>query len=165
MTQQKKTKPSKFTPGVRTYRGSCHCGAYRFEADIDLGKGTTQCNCTSCSKSGWWGVHIKPEAFRRLAPAELKAGPARPALGRVRCETCGIVPYGHGELEVLGGEFYSLNVRCLDDVDFEGLRIHYLDGLNDTWALLSESPYVNPFVDAGGAGLRPYIPPTLERAS
>ena len=140
-------------PGIHTYQGSCRCGAVRFEVDLDLGKGTSRCNCSFCAKSGWWGALAKPDAFRLLAGQEsiVNLGTS-PAADRPRCRVCGIEAFGHGDVPELGGEYYSINIRCLDGVDLDGVLVRYLDGKHDTWAELAVEPYVDPFV---GAGARP----------
>ena len=49
---------------MKTFHGSCHCGAVRYEADIDLALGTVKCNCSICTKKGLHFVFMPPSSFQ-----------------------------------------------------------------------------------------------------
>ncbi len=121
-----------------TYKGSCHCGKVRFEADIDLDAGTGKCNCSICTKRRAWGATIKPEDFRLLAGAdEMTDYQFGTMSGHHRfCRTCGISPFSDGYVEQIGGAFVSINLACLDDLDPSVLAeapVTYSDGRNNAW--------------------------------
>ncbi len=117
---------------TQTYHGSCHCGAVTFTVDLDLAQ-ATRCNCSICTKLGWLGALTKPAAFQRLT-GEPTAYPWRTQASRRHfCPTCGTQCYGTGNVPELGGEFVSINVRCLDGVEVDALPVIYWDGRHDNW--------------------------------
>jgi hypothetical protein len=123
---------------IKTYKGSCHCGAVRYEADIDLSKGTLKCNCSICTKARNWIAMVKPEAFRLLSGeldlADYQFG--RKRIHHLFCKHCGIHPFGWADSPDLGGKAYAVNVMCLDNVDPAELvkaPVSYFDGRNDNW--------------------------------
>lgn len=124
----------------KTYHGSCHCGAVRFEADIDLSQGTLRCNCSICIKARFWPAVVKPGSFR-LLQGEADLVTYQFAAKRDEhffCRHCGIRSFGTGN-SPRWGKFYGVSVTCLDDVSDEelaGAPITYLDGRGDNW----ESP-------------------------
>lgn len=127
--------------GLKTYKGSCHCGSIRFEAEIDLGKGTLKCNCSSCTKARSWLAFASPDRFRLVAGAEFQAeyqwtpaGRTGPSFQFHFCRICGIRTPARGDLEVMGGPFHAIQVSLLDDVDPDELArapIQYVDGRHD----------------------------------
>jgi hypothetical protein len=122
---------------IKTYHGSCHCGVVRFEADIDLSLGTLRCNCSVCTKIRFWPAIVKPDSFRLLSgQSELTLYQYGTKTNQHPfCRHCGVRSFGIGS-SPRWGEFYAVNVTCLDDVSVEELvnvPITYLDGLNDNW--------------------------------
>lgn len=124
---------------MKTYHGSCHCGAVRFDADIDLGQGTLRCNCSVCMKARFWAAIVPPNAFRlRTGAAELTQ--YRFHTGRDQhmfCRHCGVRPFVIGR-SPRWGKFFAVNVACLDDAPVDELAnapVTYIDGKNDQWEL------------------------------
>lgn len=122
---------------LRTYKGSCHCGAVRFEADLDLTQSSYRCNCSICRRNRFWAAVATPDRFRLLAGQD--------ALTEYRfntrknqhffCRTCGVRAFGVGN-ETPVGTMYGVNIGCLEGVgedELAGIPITYTDGMHDRW--------------------------------
>ncbi len=58
------------------------------------------------------------------------------------CKRCGVYCFAKGHLEVLGGDFVSVNLNCLDDADPNALKVGHFDGRHDNWrAGMRERPW------------------------
>jgi hypothetical protein len=119
----------------QTYTGGCHCGAVRFQVEADLGQGASRCNCSVCTKIAPTALVMKPAAFTLLAGEESLAtyewGPK--ISRRFFCKHCGVHCFGRGFLAEVGGDFASVNLNCLDDVDPNQLPVIYWDGRHNNW--------------------------------
>ena len=119
---------------AQMHHGSCHCGAVRFEAQVDATSGS-RCNCTVCTKIGSLATIIPPAAFRLLSgERDLSAYEwgGRTAK-RYFCKTCGITCFSRGYLEQLGGEYISISLSALDDIDTADVKVGYWDGRHNNW--------------------------------
>lgn len=120
---------------VKTYAGACHCGAIRFEADIDLAAGTFKCNCPMCTKTRMWGAIVKPEAFRLLSGASDLHDYQPDGIHHVFCKHCGVRPFGRGDSNA-SGTFYAVRLACLDNLhpsELVNAPVSYHDGRNDNY--------------------------------
>lgn len=119
---------------LRTHTGGCHCGAVRFEAEIDPSAGT-MCNCSICTKLGAVGVIAKPAGFRLVSGEDaLSTYEWGGRISRRKfCKHCGVYCFAFGHLDVLGGDYVSINLNSLDDFDLSRTQLAYWDGRHNNW--------------------------------
>jgi hypothetical protein len=134
---------------VETYVGSCHCGAIRFEADIDLDEGSNRCNCSYCAKVRAWFAFAKgSERFRLLDGSGVSeyrwTAPGRHEahLTFTFCRNCGVRTFARGELESLGGTFHAVSVPTLDlsPERFAAVPVRYVNGRDGRYDETPEHP-------------------------
>ncbi|HYP76960.1 MAG TPA: GFA family protein [Polyangiaceae bacterium] len=119
---------------AKLHTGGCHCGAVRYEVVIDPSQGG-RCNCSICNKISQLGGMVKPDAFRLLSGEDSITQYAwgHDVSRRSFCKRCGVHCFGAGHLAELGGDFVSINLNTLDDVDPIDVKVIYWDGRHDNW--------------------------------
>jgi hypothetical protein len=123
---------------LKSYRGSCHCGTVKFEAELDLTQSSYRCNCSICRRTRFWPAVARPEGFRLVSGA---ADLTQYLFNTQKnqhyfCKHCGVRPFGVGT-ETPIGTMYGVNLGCLENVSEEELSrvpITYVDGRSDTFA-------------------------------
>jgi hypothetical protein len=122
---------------TKSYQGGCHCGAVRYQVEVDLQAGTGRCNCSFCGKTRAWSAQVKPAQFTlRTGEDQLGSyGFGTHAGEHLFCKTCGVRSFGRGYVEQIGGAFVSIQVACLDMSDDEraSLPVTYQDGRDNNW--------------------------------
>lgn len=111
---------------VSTYRGSCHCGAVRFEIDTDFPELTT-CDCSICRRKNALMVKVHESALRLLSdPDALATYQFHTRTARhFFCRTCGIYPFHRKRVTP---DFFGVNVFCLEGFDPSGIPVRATAG-------------------------------------
>ena len=110
----------------QTYKGSCHCGAVRFEVDLDLDH-VRVCDCSLCRKRGALNHRVEDSDLRTLTPLDeltLYQWHTRTAKDYF-CPTCGILPFRRPRT---APGLWTVNVRCLDGVQLDSIPIEHVYG-------------------------------------
>jgi hypothetical protein len=110
----------------KTYSGGCHCGRVRYKAEVDLTR-VMSCNCSICRKRGMLVAPAAKSVLERGEDALRDYQFNRKVIHHFFCEDCGVGSFARGTGPD-GAKMVAINVRCLDDVDLDGLNIVPFDG-------------------------------------
>jgi hypothetical protein len=109
------------------HRGSCHCGAVRFEVRAPARVAVQRCNCSICTKTGFQHLIVPGADFQLLAGREhlttytFNTGVAK----HLFCRTCGVKSFYVPRSNPDG---YSVNLRCIDAGTIEHVTFEDFDG-------------------------------------
>ena len=112
------------------YEGGCHCGAVRYQVEMNFEKLIT-CNCSICQKTGAI-LGFVPETQFTLLQGEESLGDYqfhKKLIHHLFCTKCGVRSFSRGS-DGQGNEMIAINVRCLDGVHAEDLVTTLYDGRN-----------------------------------
>lgn len=111
------------------HTGSCHCGAVRYTAELDLSQPVMSCNCSMCGRSGTLLAFAPAESFTLETGADSLTDYQfhKHVIHHLFCKVCGIKAFARGTGPG-GKEMAAVNVRCLEGVDPAALQIKQVDG-------------------------------------
>ena len=103
-------------------------GHVAYEADVDLGQ-VISCNCSICRKRGALLAFVPEGSFRLKSGGEALTDYLfnKKVVHHMFCPTCGVGAFARGEMPD-GTKIVALNVRCLDGVDLDTLKVQKVDG-------------------------------------
>lgn len=108
--------------------GGCHCGAVRFEAEVETGSGV-ECNCSYCSKAAPLLAFTSADTFRQTAGEDMISDYRfnKQVIAHLFCSTCGISAFGRGQAPD-GRQMAAINLRCVDGIDLAAVERQPYDG-------------------------------------
>ncbi len=114
---------------ARTYEGSCHCGAVKYEIKLTPPDRAYACNCSICSRAGWLLAFAPATEFRLVqgddALADYQFG--KRSLHHTFCKTCGVRAFSRGA-DKAGSATVAVNLRCVPEIEASKLPVQEFDG-------------------------------------
>ncbi len=116
------------SPELKTFKGSCHCGAVAFQVAAPDQVEIEDCNCSICQKSGFLHLIVPKSQFSiirgedALSSYTFNTGVAK----HYFCKRCGIKPFYVPRSNPDG---MDVNLRCLDQIPAD-VTIVKFDGQN-----------------------------------
>jgi hypothetical protein len=129
---------------TKLFHGSCHCGNIKFEASMDLTKGTTKCNCTFCRKNYfWWSSQLLLDDLKITEGQESIAEYTnnRKEGYCVFCKNCGTILFRKTEKSDWSVEGYSVKMSSFDDISIEELNsilVNYINGKDNSYTKIND---------------------------
>ena len=113
----------------KTFTGSCHCGAVRYEVTMTPPQKAVACNCSHCARAGWLLAFVPADTFTLLAGEDQLQEYQfnRKHIHHLFCRTCGMHPFSRGK-DRNGKLTVSINLRCLPELDADKLPVQHFDG-------------------------------------
>lgn len=113
----------------KTYEGSCHCGAIRYEVRLDQPTEAIACNCSICLRAGWLLTFVPAAAFHLLS-GEDKLTDYQ--FGKKEshfpfCKICGVRAFARNADDA-ETRTVAVNLRCLAGIDATELPVKMVDG-------------------------------------
>jgi hypothetical protein len=101
-------------------------------------QGTSKCNCSVCTKGRFWKAVVLADSFRLKHGAEALSEYqfGRHVIRHLFCKHCDIKTFGRANMKEVGGEFYAVNLACLDDLmpaELAAAPVQYENGRKDRW--------------------------------
>lgn len=112
-----------------TIRGSCHCGAIAYTAELEPTE-AIECNCSHCSRKGYLLAFLTPDKFTLETPRDAIAAYTfnTHSIHHQFCKVCGCAPFAEGSPPGGDRQMVAINLRCVEGLDPATLTIKHVDG-------------------------------------
>jgi hypothetical protein len=113
---------------MKTYHGSCHCGAVQFSVTTDMSSAIT-CNCSHWARKGFL-LHFVPKGQFTLesgADSLTEYRFNKKHIAHLFCKMCGVQCFGYGS-DPEGNETVAVNLNTLENFSSESIAVVTYDG-------------------------------------